>query len=177
MRGDRVCETLRPRGVGLSVALLWGVSVQLIAQGSSRLAGSDLFAPARDGREWAIAGAFAGALIAFAFGESVRRGAGWSRRVVVALGLTLAALGVASLPGSVGDLEHGFVWSTVPTAILLTVAPLMALWMHDARSRSWFRLVTSEDARRRHGDVWVATLALVAVVSGLLVAYAEARHR
>lgn len=136
-----------------------------------------MFAPTGDLRGWAIAGAFAGALIAFAFGESVRRGAGWSRRAVVALALTLAALGVASLPGSVRDLEHGFVWSTVPTAILLTVAPLMASWMHSARSRSWFRLVTSEDARRRHGGVWVATLALVAAVSGLLVAYAEARHR
>lgn len=94
------------RAVGGAVV---GVSVQLIAQGSSCLAGLDVFAPARDGRGWAIAGAFAGALIAFAFGESVRRGAGWSRQVVVALGLTLAALGVASLPGSVGDLEHGFV--------------------------------------------------------------------
>src|SRR5713226_2835539 len=69
-------RTLRPRGVGLSVALLWGVSVQLIAQGWSRLASSDLFAPTGDGRGWASAAAFAGALIAFAFGESVRRGMG-----------------------------------------------------------------------------------------------------
>jgi len=170
-------RTLRPRGVGLSVALLWGVSVQLIAQGWSRLVGSDLFAPTGGGRGLASAGAFSGAVIAFAFGECVRRGVGWSRRVVVALGLALTALGIASLPGSVRDLEHGLVWSTVPTAVLLTVAPLMAVWMHSACSRSWFRLVTSEIARRRHGGVWVATLVLVAVVSGLLVAYAEARHR
>jgi len=154
-----------------------GVSVQLLAQGCSRLASSDLFASTGGGRGLASAGAFAGALVAFAFGESVRRGVGWSRRLVVVLGLALTVLGVASLRGTVRDLEQGFVWSAVPTGILLTIAPLMAVWMHSARSRSWFRLVTSEVARRRHGGVWVATLALVALVSGLLVAYAEARHR
>lgn len=171
-----MCEE-GPRGVGLSVALLWGVSAQLLAQGCSRLAGSDLFAPTGDGRALASAGAFAATLVAFALGESVRRGVEWSRRLVVALALALTAVGVASLPGSVRDLAHGFLWSALPTVILLTVAPLMALWMHSARSRSWFHLVTSEIARRRHGGVWVTTLALVAVVSGLLVAYTEARHR
>ncbi len=165
-----------PKGVGLSVGLLWGVSVQLLARGLSRLVGSDLFAGRGDGR-LAGAGALALALIAFGFGECVRRGLESSRRFVVLLGVALAALGLASAPGTVRDLERGFAWSAVPTAILLTVAPLMAFWMHSARSRAWFEEVSHSEARRRHGGPWVAILAAIAVVSGLVVAYAEARHR
>ena len=56
-----------------------------------------------------------------------------------------------------------------------TIAPLMAFWMASARSRDWFASVTSDVARRRHGGLWIATLAVVAIGSGLLVAYAEAR--
>ena len=163
--------------MGLSVGLLWGVSVQLVAQGSSRLAASGVFASSGGGRALSAVGAFAAALLALAFGELVRRGVGWSRRLVVGLGLVLTVLGVASLPGTARDIGRGFFWSAVPTAILITIAPLMALWMHGASSRSWFGFVTSDVARRRHGGVWVATLAVIAVGSGLLVAYAEARHR
>jgi hypothetical protein len=166
-----------PRGVGLSVGLLWGVSVQLVAQGSSRLAGGGVFASGGGGRALSAVGAFAAALVVLVFGELVRRGVGWSRRLVVGLGLALTVLGVASIYGTARDIGRGFYWSAVPTAILITIAPLMALWMHSARSRSWFGFVTSDVARRRHGGVWVATLGVIAVGSGLLVAYAEARHR
>ena len=119
--------------------------------------------------------AFAAALLAFAFGELVRRGVSRTRRLVVALGVALTLAGVASVPATVRDIHHGFYWSAVPTAILITVAPLMAQWMHSAPSRNWFGSVTSDVARRRHGGIWVTTLAVVAVGSGLLVAYAEAR--
>src|SRR5207248_3815223 len=62
-----------PRGVGLAVGLLWGVAAQLVAQGSSRLASSTLFASGGGGRVTTV-GAFAAASLAFAFGELVRRG-------------------------------------------------------------------------------------------------------
>jgi len=166
-----------PRGVGLSVGVLWGVAVQLVAQGSARLAGSGVFSSSGGGRVLPAAGAFVAASLALALGELVRRGVGLSRRLVVGLGLALTVLGVASLPGTVRDLGRGFYWPAVPTAILVTIAPLLAVWMHSARSRTWFAVVTSDVARRRHGGVWVATLAVIAVGSGLLVAYAEARHR
>jgi heme exporter protein D len=164
-----------PKGVGLSVGLLWGVSVQLVAQGFSRLASSTVFASGGGGRVLAAVAAFAGASLAFVFGELVRRGVGRTRRLVVVLGVALTVAGVASLPGTARDIGHGFYWSAVPTAILVTIAPLMALWMHSTRSRHWFDSVTSDVARRRHGGVWVVTLAVVALGSGLLVAYAEAR--
>jgi hypothetical protein len=163
--------------VGLSVGLLWGVSVQLLAQGSSRLAGSGVFATSGGERWLTAAGAFAAAFLALVLGELVRRGVGWSRRLAVGLGLALTVFGVASLPGTARDIGRGFFWPAVPTAILITIAPLLAVWMHSARSRTWFDVVTSDVARRRHGGIWVATLAVVAVGSGLLVAYAEARHR
>ena len=163
--------------MGLSVGLLWGVSVQLVAQGSSRLAGSGVFASGGGSRALSAAGAFAAALVALVFGELVRRGVRWSRRLVVGLGIALTVVGIASLYGTARDIGRGFYWSAVPTAILITIAPLMALWMHSARSRSWFDSVTSDVARRRHGGVWVVTLAVIAVGSGLLVAYAEARQR
>ena len=166
-----------PKGVGLSVGLLWGVSIQLVAQGLSRLAGGGVFAPNGGGRWLLAVGSFAAAFVALALGELVRRGVRWSRRFVVGLGLALTVFGVVSLPGTVRDMSHGFYWSAVPTSILITIAPLMALWMHSARSRSWFELVTGDVARRRHGGIWVAALAVIAVGSGLLVAYAEARHR
>src|SRR6184192_1885316 len=137
-----------PRGVGLAVGLLWGVAVQLVAQGSSRLASSTLFASGGGGRV---------------------------SRAVVVLGVALTAAGLVSLPGTARDIGDGRWWPAVPTAILVTIAPLMAFWMASARSRDWFGSVTSDVARRRHGGVWIATLAVVAVVSGLLVAYAEAR--
>lgn len=164
-----------PKGVGLAVGLLWGVAVQLVAEGSSRLASSTVFAPGGGGRVVPALAAFGAAALAFAFGELVRRGVRRTRRLVVVLGVALTAAGVASLPGTVRDIGDGFYWSAVPTAILVTVAPLMTLWMHTARSRNWFDSVTSDVARRRHGGVWIATLAVVAVGSGLLVAYAEAR--
>jgi predicted cobalt transporter CbtA len=157
------------------VGLLWGVSVQLVAQGSSRLASSTVFASGGGGRVLAAVVAFAAASLAFVFGELVRRGVSRTRRLVVALGVVLTLAGVASGPATVRDIHRGFFWSAVPTAILVTIAPLMAVWMHSAPSRSWFGSVTSDVARRRHGGVWVATLAVVAVGSGLLVAYAEAR--
>ena len=163
-----------PRGVGLAVGLLWGVAVQLVAQGSSRLASSTLFASGGGGRVTTV-GAFAAASLAFAFGELVRRGVARTRRAVVVLGVGLTAAGVVSLPGTARDIGDGRWWSAVPTAILVTIAPLMTFWMASARSRDWFGSVTSDVARRRHGGVWIATLAVVAVVSGLLVAYAEAR--
>ncbi len=166
-----------PKGVGLAVGLLWGVSVQLVAQGSSLLSRSDVFASSGGERTVSGVGAFAAAVLAFSFGELVRRGVGRTRRLVVVLGLILTVFGAASLPGTVRDISHGFFWSAVPTAILITIAPLMALWMHSARSRRWFDSVTRDAARRRHGGLWIATLAVVAVGSGLLVAYAEARHR
>ena len=123
----------------------------------------------------AAVAAFAGASLALVFGELVRRGVGRTRRLVVVLGVALTVAGVASLPGTARDIGHGLYWSAVPTAILVTIAPLMALWMHSARSRHWVDSVTSDVARRRHGGVWVVTLAVVALGSGLLVAYAEAR--
>ena len=164
-----------PRGVGLAVGLLWGVAVQLVAQGSSRLASSTLFASGGGGRVTTAVGAFAAASLAFAFGELVRRGVARTRRAVVVLGVALTAAGLVSLPGTARDIGDGRWWPAVPTAILVTIAPLMAFWMASARSRDWFGSVTSDVARRRHGGVWIATLAVVAVVSGLLVAYAEAR--
>jgi len=118
----------------------------------------------------------AGALLAAAFGELVRRGVRWSRPLVVVLAAALSVVGVASLPGTVRDLEDGFVWSAVPTAILVTVAPLMGYWLHLGVTRAWFAAVSSDVARRRHGGLWVVTLVAVAVGSGLLVAYAEARR-
>ena len=166
------------RGVGLTVALLWGVSVQLIAQGLSHLAGSTLFA-AHSGRNGSLAAAasFFGGSVAAAFGEAVRRGHERSRKLAVALAAALTVAGLVSLPRTLADLRRGFIWPSIPTLVLLTIAPLIAVWMHSSRSRAWFAATTSEDARVRHGGVWPFVLAAIAVASGLLVAYAEARHR
>lgn len=96
-----------PRGVGLSVGLLWGVSVQLVAQGLSRLAASGVFASSGGERALSAVGALVAALVALVFGELVRRGVGWTRRLVVGLGLALAVFGFASLPGTVRDIHRG----------------------------------------------------------------------
>ena len=97
-----------PKGAGLSVGLLWGVAVQLVARGASRLASSTVFASGGGGRVSTAIGAFAAASLALLFGELVRRGVGRTRRLVVALGVALTVAGVASLPGTVRDIEDGF---------------------------------------------------------------------
>lgn len=152
--------------------------MQQLALALSLLFGGTLLASPRSGGvALAAVGSLAGAAVTVAFGETIRRGYGWSRRLAIALGVALTAGGLASIPGTVDDLRHGFVWSSVPIVVLLTAGPLIAVGFHSARSRAWFAAVTSAEARRRHGGAWLVTLAAIAIVSGLFVAYAEARQR
>lgn len=104
------------------------------------------------------------------FGEGVRRGWRWTRPVQI-VGNTLGFLGgIALLIQLVNNIKAGNYWSLVPTSILFIISPLIAWRLSRPETGIWFKSVTSQEARKRHGGSWVWWIALWSTIGGTLVA-------
>jgi hypothetical protein len=165
-----------PKGIGMAVAFDWGLSVQLLVTpiltiflGSETLSKQTLF------------GAKSIMLISFlfywifaalfgVFGEGIRRGWRWTRPVQI-VGNTIGFLGGCALFIQVWNSAGvGNYWTLIPAFILLIISPLIAWRLSRPETARWFKVVTSQEARKRHGGSWVLWIALWSIVGGILVA-------
>lgn len=165
-----------PKGIGMAVAFDWGLTVELllipilmVSMGSSGMSkqypiASNIAIFLTFLLSWAIAALFA------VFGEGVRRGWRWTRPVQI-VGNTLGFLGgIALFVQLFNNIKAGNYWSLVPTFILLVISPLIAWRLSRPETAIWFKSVTSQEARKRHGGSWVWWIALWSVIGGTLVA-------
>ena len=165
-----------PKGIGMAVAFDWGLTVELLLLpilmiffGSSVLSTQ----PSTASKfviaftfliSWAIAALFG------IFGEGVRRGWRWTRPVQI-VGNSLGFLGgLALLVQLFNNIKVGNYWTLVPACILLIVSPLIAWRLSRPETAIWFKSVTSQEARKRHGGSWVWWIALWSIIGGTLVA-------
>ncbi len=165
-----------PKGIGMAVAFDWGLTVELflipifmVLLGSSVLSKqspmvSNVAIIFTFVFSWAIAVLFA------IFGEGVRRGWRWTRPIQIA-GNSLGFIGgLVLLAQLFNAIKMGNYWPLVPTFILLVISPLIAWRLSRPETATWFKSVTSQEARQRHGGSWVWWIALWSIVGGTLVA-------
>ncbi len=114
---------------------------------------------------WAFAALFG------IFGEGVRRGRRWTRPIQI-VGNTLGFIGgFALLVQLFNNIKVGNYWTLVPAFILLIISPLIAWRLSRPETAHWFKTVTSQEARKRHGGSWVWWIALWSIIGGTLVAF------
>lgn len=165
-----------PKGIGMAVAFDWGLTVELLLIPIlSIFLGAALF-PKQVNLDpkltiavsflflWPIAVLFA------LFGEGIRRGWRWTRPVQI-VGNTIGFLGGLALLVQVWNgIKEGNYWPTVPAFILLIISPIIAWRLSRPVTARWFAVVTSAEARKRHGGSWVWLIAIWSIVGGSLVA-------
>jgi len=165
-----------PKGIGMAVAFDWGLTVELLLlpilmvfSGSSVLStqpttASKFVIAFTFLISWVIAALFG------IFGEGVRCGWRWTRPVQI-VGNSLGFLGgLALLVQLINNIKVGNYWTLVPASILLIVSPLIAWRLSRPATAIWFKSVTSQEARKRHGGSWVWWIALWSIIGGTLVA-------
>ena len=171
---DAPQEQPAPQGVGMAVAFDWGLSVQILAIPlltgnlglSSSLQGVDLSSALTRALFFVVALPFA-FLLAF-FGEAVRSGRNWARRVQIVANVLLTLVGLASIINLYHGIKSGNYWPIVTELILLIFSPLIAWRLSRPSSARWFKTVSPADARRRHSGIWIFFIALWAIVGGIL---------
>lgn len=165
----------KPQGIGMAVAFDWGLAVQILATPFVLLfLGQDTspFKQLKPGQPWAtmlfslLTLPFA-ALLAI-FGEGIRRGWHWTRRIQVGFNALAFPVGFASLYSLWQNSKHGNYWSAVTVVILLVFSPLIAWRLSRPPTGTWFKTVSSTEARKRHGGLWPWLIAIWAIVGGVL---------
>ncbi len=165
-----------PKGIGMAVAFDWGLTVELLLLPVFMMfLGSTVFTKQSSVASiviiiftflvsWVIAALFG------VFGEGVRRGWRWTRPVQI-VGNTLGFLGgFVLLVQLINNIKIGNYWPLVPAFILVVISPLIAWRLSRPETASWFKAVTSQEARKRHGGSWVLWIALWSIIGGTLVA-------
>ena len=165
-----------PKGIGMAVAFDWGLTVELLLLPVLMVFSGSSVLPTQPSTtsnfviiitflaSWVIAALFG------IFGEGVRRGWRWTRPVQI-VGNSLGFLGgLALLVQLFNNIKVGNYWTLVPASILLIVSPLIAWRLSRPETAIWFKSVTSQEARKRHGGSWVWWIALWSIIGGTLVA-------
>ncbi len=163
-----------PQGIGMAVAVDWGLTVQMLATPIvPLLAGSSGFFKQYSPPVAALLTSLLtipAAALCFTFGEGVRRGWRWTRIPQVVFNTLLFLAGLANLPSVWQSIKQGSYWSLVPAVIMLIFSPLIAWRMSRPQTAAWFATVTSAEARRRHGGTWPLFIGAFALVGGILQA-------
>lgn len=166
-----------PGGIGMAVAIDWGLTVQtlltpilalfrpssqMIPPGFNRPPGNILF--------FLIALVFA--CIFVLFGEMLRRGHNWARWIQIIFNAVLSLAGLVSLYSLYQSIKSGNFWPLVTEIILVIISPLIVWRLTRPSTARWFKAVTVSEARRRHGGRWVWFIALFAIIGGVLQTFA-----
>ena len=169
---------LYPQGIGMAVAFDWGLAVQILAIPflitffgfSTPVEGIDMRSALARVLSFVVALPFAVLLVLY--GEAVRRGRDWARKIQIVANITLTVVGIASIINLYRGIKSGNFWPIVTEVILLIFSPLIAWRLSRPVTARWFKTVTSADARKRHGGIWIFYIALWALAGGVLQAIA-----
>lgn len=172
--GATVEELPVPQGIGMAVAFDWGLAVQIFLTpititffnlpAEAKIPGVNptlgsvlLFVLA-----WPVA---TGMIL---FGEMVRRGRNWARKIQVVANALLPLAGIAQLVSLYQNIKGGNFWPVVTEVILVIFSPLIFWRMTRPSTARWFKSVTSAEARKRHSGAWPWLIAIWAIVGGVL---------
>lgn len=172
--GASVEELPAPQGIGMAVAFDWGLAVQIaltpititffnlpaearIPGVSPTLGNVLLFVVA-----WPVAAGLA------LFGEMVRRGRNWARKIQIVANALLSLVGIVQLYSLYQSIKGGNFWPVVTEVILVIFSPLIFWRLTRPSTARWFKTVTVAAARKRHGGAWGWWIALWAIVGGVL---------
>jgi len=176
-----------PQGIGMAVAFDWGLTVQLLAAPLlplvlRNLTGSGFVQlPTSMLKLSPVPAALVTFLISLpfaagiaVFGEGIRRGWRWTRPVQIAFNTLLILLGFITLRDAWEGSKVGNFWPAYSSVLLLIVSPLIAWRLSRPATARWFKTVTSDEARKRHGGLWPWLILLWSLIGGLLQAIAAA---
>jgi hypothetical protein len=180
-------EKLAPQGIGMAVAYDWGLTVQLLAGpllplALRNLSGSGFVQlPPSMLKLSPVPAALVTFLISLPFaagialfGEGIRRGWRWTRPVQIVFNTLLILLGLFTLRDAWQGGKVGNFWPAYSSVLLLIVSPLIAWRLSRPATAQWFKTVTSDEARKRHGGLWPWLILLWSIIGGLLQAIAAA---
>jgi ACR3 family arsenite efflux pump ArsB len=163
-----------PQGIGMAVAFDWGLAVQILLTPIT-VTFFNLPAEAKIpgvnptlGHVLLFVLAWPVAIGMILFGEMVRRGRNWARRIQIVANALLSLVGIAQLISLYQSIKGGNFWQLVPEVILVIFSPLIFWRMTRPSTVRWFKSVTVAEARRRHGGAWPWLIALWAIVGGVL---------
>jgi hypothetical protein len=174
-------ELPAPQGIGMAVAVDWGVAVQIVVMpiiatifglpnvikfpGSNSAPLLSFIIP------WLFA-----CIPAF-FGEMIRRGRNWALWIQMVVSSLLSLGGILSLANLYRSVIAGNFWPLVTEVILVIISPLTVWRLSRPSTRRWFKTVTVAEARKRHGGTWIWFIMLWAMVGGILQAFAALNNR
>lgn len=167
-------ELPAPQGIGMAVAFDWGLAVQIFLTpitvalfnlpanakipGVNPTLGNVLFFVLA----WPVA---VGMIL---FGEMVRCGRNWARRIQIVANALLSLVGIVQLISLFQSIKGGNFWPVVTEVILVIFSPLIFWRLTRPASARWFKSVTVAGARKRHSGAWGWFIALWAIVGGVL---------
>ena len=167
-------ELPAPQGIGMAVAFDWGLAVQIFLTpftvalfnlpanvkipGVNPTLGNVLFFVLA----WPVA---VGMIL---FGEMVRRGRNWARRIQIVANALLSLVGIVQLVSLFQSIKGGNFWPIVTEVILVIFSPLIFWRLTRPVSARWFKSVTVAAARKRHSGAWGWFIALWAIAGGVL---------
>ncbi len=163
-----------PQGIGMAVAFSWGLAVQILLTPIITTFFSQSTMMKVPGISPALSTilSFVIALIVgvglILFGEMVRSGHNWARRVQIVANALLFLGGLISLVNLYQSVKAGDFWPIITEVILVIFSPLIVWRLSRPVTARWFQAVTATAARKRHGGMWVVFIALWAIVGGVL---------
>lgn len=159
-----------PQGVGMAVAVDWGLTAQItLMLIIALLTGKPMMGMPQSGNNWLfIVFSLLVACIPALFGEMVRSGRNWARWIQLVFSSLLSIAGIASLTGLYQNIIEGHYLALVTEFILIVISPLTVWRFSRPATAQWFKQVTPEQARKRHGGRWVWFIALIALIGGVL---------
>lgn len=167
-------QETKPQGIGMAVAFDWGLTVEFfllpLFPSFTRMVANQLHLSPTLATFISILILWPLALLFALFGESIRRGRNWARRLQI-IGNALGFLGgIGQAITAIQAVRNGDYLSIVPAFILFIISPIIAWRLSRPVTARWFKQVSSREARKRHTGLWLFFIILWSIVGGALVA-------
>jgi hypothetical protein len=173
-------ELPAPGGIGMAVAVNWGLTVQIALTpilaifGQSKLMKMPVFNSPIGNVLFLIIALLVACGFAW-FGEMIRSGRNWARTIQIVISTLLSLVGIFNLFNLYYSITRGNFWPLVTEIILVIISPLIVWRMTRPSTARWFKLVTSVEARKRHGGKWMWFIILCSIIGGVLQTIAAMR--
>jgi hypothetical protein len=175
-----VKELPAPQGIGMAVAVDWGLVVQLLltpvitifSRHASQMMMRSSAPGALPGGVLSFIIPVIAACIFALLGEMVRSGRNWALWVQLVFSSLLSIGGIVSLVRLYQSIQVGNFWPVVTEIILIVISPLTVWRLSRPSTRRWFKAVSIAEARQRHGGKWVWFIILWAIIGGVLQTFA-----